>query len=70
MEGINFKDVSTQILNISIQKLTNPTSATNCSEGEMDFHFQIKLVDLNIGEIIYSTSPSVDDKNCFEFDSN
>lgn len=71
LEGFTLRGANTNVLNISVSKIINPLSSTNCLANSKsvisNVYFDIKLISLNSGEIIGTTSSSVDDKNCFEF---
>lgn len=55
-------------LKVSVSKLVNPILATDCSNLEKtDLYYDIKLIDMQEHEIVASTSPSIDDKNCIPF---
>lgn len=47
-------------------KLINPNLEYTCSSNDSN-QFEFKLIDWNSGDILFVSSPSIDDKNCLSF---
>ena len=68
IEDLSLKDISTDTLTFKIENIVNPIHEFKCtSETSTQSFYEIKLLSTSSGEIHYSTTPSVDDKNCVEF---
>ncbi|KRW99610.1 hypothetical protein PPERSA_03411 [Pseudocohnilembus persalinus] len=68
LSNINLTD---DIFKITINSLVNPILETSCEDlEETESYYQIKLINLDSNDIVYSTSTSVDDENCVQFYQN
>lgn len=62
LSNINLTD---DIFIITINSLVNPILETSCEDlEETESYYQIKIINLDSNDIVYSTSTSVDDENC------
>lgn len=57
---------SANSLTFTIEDLANPNIEHTCTSGDLN-RFDIKLFDWNSNDLLFITSPSIDDLNCVNF---
>ncbi|KAL4456555.1 hypothetical protein ABPG74_000662 [Tetrahymena malaccensis] len=60
---------STQNISLTFNQLINPNLQYSCQANDIN-QFKFKIFDWNSGDILFVTSPSIDDKNCISFKKN
>ncbi|EAR88802.2 hypothetical protein TTHERM_00262980 (macronuclear) [Tetrahymena thermophila SB210] len=60
---------STQNISLVFNQLINPNLQYSCQANDIN-QFKFKIFDWNSGDILFVTSPSIDDKNCISFVKN
>lgn len=61
-------------LKFEVNKIINPILTVNCSSrtaaatsASASLSYELKMIDLASGEVLMTSSPSVDDRNCVNF---
>ncbi|KAL4505422.1 hypothetical protein ABPG72_002484 [Tetrahymena utriculariae] len=60
---------SAQNISLAFNQLINPNLQYSCQANDIN-QFKIKIFNWNSGDILFVTSPSIDDKNCISFVRN
>lgn len=69
-EHTNFINLaSSSAFTFSVDSLINPNVQHTCTTADVN-QFLVKIINWNSGDILFISSPSIDDKNCVSFNKN